>query len=247
MESQIDARLPLPKLILADIVGTCIGLLPGIVAWSSALSYVHCIWSRPRFYAYVALFPPVLVFTYLAMVFLVRLCLPRLKPGVYEMNSPGMRAWYMHFLLANGLYASGLMPAIYCTYLTRFLYWRAMGAKTGYGIHCSVFTRMRDFQLITIGDGVNLSANTHIACHTFVGDRLLLGKVEIGERAFIGMDVVIGPKTKIGKGAWIGLGNRLMRETIPDGGRIENFEYFFGNEERQKRQKNAQGKPEGTE
>jgi acetyltransferase-like isoleucine patch superfamily enzyme len=229
--------LPLPKLFLADTVGVCIGLLPGLIAWASALTYLHFIWDTPHFAPKAFAFPPILVFTYLPSVFLIRLCLPKLKPGVYEMNSAGMRAWYMHFLLANGLYASGLQPVVYCTYLTRFLYWRAMGAKTAYGIHCAVFTRMRDFALITIGDGVNLSADTHIACHTFVGDKLLLGRVEIGDRVFLGMDVVIGPKTKIGNGAWIGLGNRLMRETIPENAKIDNFEYFFGNAERQKRMK----------
>jgi acetyltransferase-like isoleucine patch superfamily enzyme len=112
--------------------------------------------------------------------------------------------------------------------LTRWLYFRAMGAKIAYGVHCAVFTRLRDFPLLTIESGVNLSANTHIAAHIFIGEKLFLAPVKISENSFIGMDVTIGARTRIGKNSFVGVGNRLVLDIVPENSRIENFQYFAG-------------------
>jgi acetyltransferase-like isoleucine patch superfamily enzyme len=188
-------------------------------------------YTRISFLIIVPAFPLVATLIFIFVSGSLRLLLPRIKAGVYDLAHPMTRAWYCHFLLGNALYVAGLQPLVYGSQIFKYLYWRSMGAKVEFGIICNFLTRIRDFELVEIGTGVSLSADTHIACHTYVGDRLLLGKVKIGRDAFLGMGVLVGPRSIIEAGAWIGAGNRLYREHIKAGQKVDNFAFEHGRPE----------------
>ncbi|MES2856346.1 MAG: hypothetical protein V4692_10815 [Bdellovibrionota bacterium] len=234
MKNRSDSTVSGSKLIVADIAGSIVAWGPGAITWMIAISYIRCIWDESAFAPLLLLLPPIAAFSIIAVTFLFRICLPRLKPGVYEVDSFAIKAWYLNFNLTNSLNVSGLMPLIYTTYLTKWLYCRAMGAQIAYGVHFSIYTKFREFQLIKIGRGSSLSAGTHIACHTHVGNKLLLGTVEIGERCFIGMDSIVGPKTKMGDDCWIGFNNRILMDRIESGTKIDNLEWSLGSPAKRK-------------
>jgi hypothetical protein len=229
-----DSTVSFSKLLVADIASSIIAWGPGALTWAICFTYIRFILFGEFFFAWLLLLPAIAAFSIILITFFFRLCLPRIKPGVYEVDSFGIKAWYMNFSLTNSLHVSGLMPLIYTTYLTKWLYFRAMGADIAYGVHLSIYTKFREFPLIKIGKGSSLSAGTHIACHTHVGNKLMLANVEIGERCFIGMDTVIGPKTKVGDDCWIGYGNRLLMDRVESNTKIDNFEWNLGSPAKQK-------------
>lgn len=215
----------------SDILMFVFSILPGTLAWGITFATAIHLYGQLPLIVLILLFPFTATLIFIAVSGLFRLCLPRTKPGVYDLAHPMTRAWYCHFLLGNALYVAGLQPLVYGSQIFKFLYWRAMGAKVEFGIICNLLTRVRDFELVEIGSGASLSADTHIACHTYVGDRLLLGKVKIGRNAFLGMDVWVGPRTIIEEGAWVGTGNKLFREHIRAGQKIDNFAFEHGRPE----------------
>ena len=103
-----------------------------------------------------------------------------------------------------------------------------------FGIISSTLVTLREYPLITIEKGVAFSAYNHISCHSFEGERLLLGPIYIGKDSFIGMNTIIGPKTKIGKNCFIGANNILLFDTIKDRQKIDNFEFEYGNPRKRK-------------
>ncbi|MBK9295003.1 MAG: hypothetical protein IPM57_11290 [Oligoflexia bacterium] len=215
-------------LLLSDIVAFIFVVLPVSGSWVISLGICYYLVTYIHLAILVIIFPLILTLVFILLNFILRICLPSLKPGVYEKDSKMTKIWFCHFLLGNSLQASGLQPIVYSFHIFKYLYWAAMGAKSGYGILCNHLTRIRDFQLLEIGSGTSLSADTHIACHTWVGDRLMLGKVVIGKNVFVGMDVTIGPRTTIEDEAWVGTGNKLFRDHIKAKEKLGNFAYVHG-------------------
>ena len=159
-----------------------------------------------------------------------------MKPGMYRTDGNiNIIIWHLNNALANALENAGLKNPIYSFHLTKWLYWKAMGANIAFGTLSSPLLIIREFPLITIGKGVSLSGYNHISCHTFEGSRLLLAPINIGDNSFIGMNTVIGPKTKIGNNCFIGINNFLVFDTVLDNSRIENFEYEYGSPARKQR------------
>jgi lipopolysaccharide O-acetyltransferase len=78
---------------------------------------------------------------------------------------------------------------------------------------------------IRLGDGVLLARNVYIADHTHAYEDpetpvleqgiTRAGAVEIGDGAWLGQNVVIGPGVRVGRGAVVGA-NSVVREDVPD-------------------------------
>ena len=80
------------------------------------------------------------------------------------------------------------------------LYYRAMGAKVGRDavistVHCVAH------DLVSIGAGVSIGAETQLLGYRVEDGMLVLGTVEIGERCFVGMHCALGLNVAMGKGA----------------------------------------------
>ncbi|MBL6990753.1 MAG: hypothetical protein ISR65_13290 [Bacteriovoracaceae bacterium] len=234
-------NLSIPKLLFTDFISMFFSLGPGLVAWAMAIYYaklcfVH-IYSETSFFPFLLALigvPLVLVVNFVVAVAIFRLFIPKMKPGIYKIGiSKGFAAWYLTLCLGHSVRMFGLQPFFFTFYITKFLYWRAMGAKVAYGFNSSLFLTLADYPLITIDKGCSFGAYVHIACHSFLGDKLFLAPVHIGEDVYVGMNVIIGPKTKIGKGSWIGMNNVFMQDSVPEYTKIDHCEWEYGNPEKQ--------------
>ncbi|MBK7963621.1 MAG: hypothetical protein IPK04_21950 [Bdellovibrionales bacterium] len=173
----------------------------------------------------VILFPLVLQFCFVSSIFLFRISLPKLKPGVYETNfNKGFVAWYSHSMLTRSARCFGIHYLIHCTATMRWLYWRALGAKIPYDMSTSIKVTIHDAAVITILSGTTLSEDVNISGHLVRGDKILVAPVKIGKNVFIGRKTYIGPRTRIGDNAWIGMGNTLTGAVITANQRVKSHE-----------------------
>lgn len=218
------------NLIMTDVLSMIFGLGPGLLTWFSTILYVRRIWDSEYFMGLIWLAPLVLVFTFLITTFIFRMFVPKMKPGVYRLGfSRDFAAWYLTLCLGHGIRIFGLQPFFFTFYITKYLYWRAMGANIAYGVNSSLFLTLVDYPLITIKRGFSCGAYVHVACHTFVGDKLFLAPVTIEENVYLGMNTTVGPKSTIGEGSWIGFSNRIFQDRLPAGTKLDNFEWEYGN------------------
>jgi acetyltransferase-like isoleucine patch superfamily enzyme len=233
-DNRTATGLPTYAYLIIDVVSFFLSVGPGALAYGATFMYLRHFWNSPHFvvFAITGVFP--LVATFLLAVFILRLIVPRLKKGVYPMAvNLGMFAWYCNLALSRAAAVSGLQFLLNSFYVTKFLHWRALGMKVAFGVNTSIGVSFVDLPLISIGQGCTISEGVHIACHTFVGDRLLIIPVEIGENVFVGMNCVIGPKTRLGDRAWIGM-NNLISEGIAADAKLESFAWEHGNPARLK-------------
>jgi hypothetical protein len=221
--------MPLPVLLLMDIVSTVLTVGPGAVTWTALVLLVRHFWPSPLLPLVLLAVPIVAPLLLIAVLAAARLLFPRLRPGVYRMKpSVGLVAWYCQFALNRAARICGLWPLINTNAVLKWLYFRAMGARIAFGINTSLGITLVDLPLLTIGPGCTLAEGAHIACHTFVGDRLALTPVTIGRDVLVGMNTVIGPATSVGDGAWIGMSNLLGNTRLEPGQEIKDFEWASG-------------------
>ncbi|NTX41613.1 hypothetical protein FJV41_06575 [Myxococcus llanfairpwllgwyngyllgogerychwyrndrobwllllantysiliogogogochensis] len=216
----------LARVLLVDLITMAFALPPGLVAWWSCLLFLRWSWDRPGFAAWALLAPGVLAGVFLATCWLMRLCIPRMRPGTYAMElSRDYLAWYSVLCLGHAVRICGLQPFFFTFYVTKYLYWRAMGARIAYGVNSSLFAILADYPLLTIGKGCTMGANVFVLGHVFLGDKVQLGEVNIGDNVFLGAGAMVGPRTTIGARSWIGINNKLLKDTLPEDSRLENFEW----------------------
>jgi hypothetical protein len=224
---------PAPVMVAMDVACFVLGAVPGVLAWLAVGFYERALWQRwdasaPFVLASLAA-PLVALAAFLFVVLVLRLLSPRMREGVYPMGlNRGIVAWYCQLALARAAAISGLSPLIRATHLTRFLYFRALGAKFALRVNTAHDFLVMDAPMLTVRKGASISLHATICCHTFSGRRLALLPVEIGEDVFIGGNAFIGPHTRIGDGSWIGMGNVVYGEELPPNTRIENFAWAHG-------------------
>lgn len=221
--------MPAPTLVLIDLVSFILSAGPGLIAWAVTVLLVRSVWESPYLFFYLLLTPFPLVISFLFVLLLFRVLCPRLKRGVFPMTiNAGLLAWYCNLALSRAAEVSGLRPFLNIFYITKFLHWRALGMKIPFGVNSSIGVSFVDLPMITVGKGCTISEGVHIACHTFVGDRLFVSQVTIGDNVFIGMNCILGPKTRIGDRAWIGM-NNLIADGIAADAKLDNFAWEHGN------------------
>lgn len=214
-------KMTTATLLMIDVIAFFLSLMPAVVAYGvMGLFLVHT-FSKTWFSLVFA--PLVLFGSFIMVVAAIRLCLPKIKPGRYkrELNK-AVLSWYCHFALSRAAKITGLLPVLQSFHVTKYLYWRALGAKVAFSITNSFDIDFVDCPLITIGSGVTLASQTTISCHSDVGKFLLLAPVVIEDDVFIGMANTIGPGTVIKKGAWIGFGNALVNQVIEENTRLKS-------------------------
>ena len=222
-----------PPLAVLDIAAYALSVLPGAIAWSSAISGGVKAYESGYFLPYAPIAPLILSFVFIGITWIMRLALPRLHPGAYRIGfNGGTLAWYCHLALNRSLKVSGLRYLVNSLYLTKFLVHRALGAKIAWNVSTPMESTFVDLPLIEIGSGTFFGENAHIVCHFLRGDLLWLRRVKIGKNVFIGMNCTIGPGTQIGDDAWIGFGNILTGEHIEKSGRLEDGQWRHGSPKR---------------
>ena len=218
-----NKHLPLSTMLIIDLISFVFSLLPNIVAFGLTGVFLYHTYHVSWFALLVS--PIVLLGGFVLSIFLLRICLPNLKPGRYkkELNK-AVVSWFCHFALGRAAKISGMVRVLQTFNITKFLYWRALGAKVSFYITNSYDIDFVDSPLIKIGKGVTIGSETSISCHADIGNCLILGKVIVEDNVFIAMSCTIGPNTTIKKNAWIGFGNPLTNETIGEGEKLKNID-----------------------
>jgi amino acid adenylation domain-containing protein len=137
------------------------------------------------------------------------LIIGRYRPGSYPLwGSYYVRWWLVARLQA--LSGAGLLAG---TPLMS-LYYRLMGATVGRG--CTLDTALcSSFDLVTIGDDASIGADTQLLGCRIENGHLIIGRVDIGSRCFIGVHSALGLGVRMGDGA------RLDDQSLlPDGASI---------------------------
>ena len=97
-------------------------------------------------------------------------------------------------------------------------FYRGMGAKIPGSVLLGARSRISDPWFLEVGENVTIGADAVILGHLGHGKEIILGRVEIGEGAIVGMRAVIFPGVRIGRHARVGAGAVVTRGTIiPDG------------------------------
>ena len=103
---------------------------------------------------------------------------------------------------------------------------RLLGAKIGKG--CYIYTSLRNFDkvytdMIEIGDNVTITKGVILLCHDMGKGYIhkkkhnneVVGKIEVGDNCFIGMNSIILPDVKIGNNVIVGAGS-VVTKNIQD-------------------------------
>jgi serine acetyltransferase len=243
------ARRSLPPppaaLVASDAMALVLSVGPGAVAWALALLVAQRLvleapasgmWLPVLVAAAPASALVVAVSTLLLTLWWVRLALPALKPGLFPVGpNRGVLAWSMHMALARALRVSGLAGLVSRAPPLWRLYLRALGLQMPPGARVSPQAVLLELPLIGLGAHAQIEAGTVMTCHTFVGDKLVLRPITLGDGARVGSGCRIGPSTRIGARAVVGQGNFLAADRVPDDGVIADLAWATGNPRRKRR------------
>ncbi|MBK7892038.1 MAG: hypothetical protein IPJ84_14725 [Bdellovibrionales bacterium] len=216
-------------LLCADLISLPLTLLPGLLGWGSTIFWLTQPAPPFRFEILLLLSPFILCTVFILTLFILRLLLPSLKPGVYRSGLNKMFiAWFAHVALSRAPKISAMQTLLQSFNLTRYLFWRALGAKVSFRCVASLNVNMVDYPMITIEEGATIGDRVQVSGHSFVGNRLFIGPVRFGKNCFVGVECMVGAKTDIGDNVWVGINNTLFRDKLPAHSRLENFEWGHG-------------------
>ncbi|MEO8965595.1 MAG: hypothetical protein ABI370_13100 [Gammaproteobacteria bacterium] len=217
-----------------DFIAALLAIGPGVISWSLViLLAIHFSSSKGLLILILLVSPLLLSLTFISILAIFRMLIPKLKPGVTHIGfNKGTFAWYCHLALNRSLKVSGFRYLLNVSYVLKFLVYRALGAKIGFGIHTPMEYTLVDLTLLEIGAGTSFGENVHVFCHYFTGDRLLLKSVKIGKNCFLGTNCIVGPGSQIGNNAYVGFGNIVSGDSIADGEHIGDGEWKEGSPKR---------------
>jgi non-ribosomal peptide synthetase-like protein len=224
----IDAMQPEPRLTASasaeEKISCSEAVRKTVPAWERAACYTLQAVSLAVYYAAIGLPLAVLVFTIMSVLQEGI----ALQMAVRTLTIAGFLLWPAYLALSIGVkwlvvgrFRPGRIPlwslAYYRFWVARLfqglsgagffvgtplmsIYYRAMGAKVGRDavistVHCVAH------DLISIGEGASIGAETQLLGYRVEDGMLVLGTVEIGERCFVGMHCALGLNVAMGKGA----------------------------------------------
>lgn len=204
-----------------------VSLLPGACAWGLVAGAVAGAWERSTaaLAAVLVFTPAVLALTFLLVTALVRVLLPRLRPGRFAPGvSAGFIAWSLQRGLEDGARRAGLFYLLRSFYLLRFLWARALGGRVALQVNASLDASWSGLPLIEVGPATTLGLGSSLCAARVDDEAVTIGPIVVGAGVFIGADTTIGPGTRLGEGTWVGFGNALVDEDVPAGTKIADRE-----------------------
>ncbi|MFY0407538.1 Pls/PosA family non-ribosomal peptide synthetase [Solicola sp. PLA-1-18] len=143
-----------------------------------------------------------------------RLLLVGVEPGTYPRGGAvHLRLWAAE-RLADEMGAANLAGAAWMTF-----YARALGASVGRDVDLHALPPVTG--LLTVGDGASVEPEVDLSGHWLDGDRLHLGRVEVGARARVGARSAVVAGARVGDDGELGAGSTLV-DRAPSG------EYWSG-------------------
>lgn len=217
------SKISIAKNIKLEIVGLFFcSVIPGLIWTSLFLMGTHLVMSQNYFG--IILLPMVISLMYIGLCFFIRILIPKLKPGTYNLEKDSMVVyWYMHMSLSRSLNSTGLRAIIRSSNILKFLYYRALGAKIAYTANYSTDLEIVDPSLITMEQNVMVGGKCIISCHLIYNNKLVLKPITLKKNAFIQFNNTIAQGTTVGESAIIGNGNLLFDLNVPAHYRMANF------------------------
>lgn len=145
------------------------------------------------------------------------LIIGRYKPGVY----PLWGSYYIRWWLVGGLQRI-LSPGLFIGTPLMPVYYRLMGAKVGR--HCVLESALVSaWDLVSIGSDTSIGADTQMQCARVENGYLILGRVDIGNRCFVGSHSAFGLNVRMADDS------RLDDQSLlPDGAALSTGEQRRG-------------------
>jgi acetyltransferase-like isoleucine patch superfamily enzyme len=176
----------------------------------------------------------VFALAFCAAIACVRLCLPKLTPGLHPLSGgKGVTTWGLHFALMRVGYMPVWKHFIFAFTTLRWCLLTALGAKVALRMNTASDAQVIDPSLVEIGEGAMLAAGVIVSGHVAEEGQLKLARVTIGKGAQllsgvkgapgirIGADAPIGPESVLGPDAEIGAETHLgVMAQIAGGARI---------------------------
>ena len=217
------SKLTLAKSIKIETVGLLFcSVIPGLIWTSVFLMGAYLI--KTQMYWGIILLPMVTSLLYIALCFVIRLLIPKLKPGTYNLEKDSMVVvWFMHMSLSRSLNSTGLRAIIRSSNVLKYLYYRALGANIAYSANFSTDLDIVDPSLVTMEKNVMVGGRCIISCHLIYNNKLVLKPIVIKKEAFIQFNNTIAQGSVIGEAAIIGNGNLIFDIHVPDQYRMANF------------------------
>lgn len=164
-------------------------------------------------FAYFMILPSLTIFS----IIFKWIVIGRIKPGKY----PLWGSYYFRFWIVGKVTA--ICPVIYFTG-TPIMNWflRLMGARIGR--NCYINTSAIDaFDLLKLGKNVSICTDTHLRGYTIEDGWLKIGRIELGDDAFVGTRCCLVQNSKIGCNSSI-----EDLTLVPDGCTIPDNESWGG-------------------
>lgn len=153
--------------------------------------------------------------SYFVILFILRLLIPKLKPGVYQIGlNKGFMTWVLHLSLSRSLKIANLKELVYSTRVLRSFFFKALGSKIDFDTTLAINCDISDLQLITIKQGTLIADNVKINAHLISNGKLFLSPVTIGENCFISEDSKINARVTISDNSIIERSTHLANKKI---------------------------------
>lgn len=219
--------------LLADVTGYILTISPTIGAAFAVMYFFANLESLIGLFLTIALSPVIFVASFIAVVFAIRLLLPRLKAGSFPVGfHRGFIAWSMHVALNRSVEILAMRNFIFNFHTTKYLYWRALGGKISFRTTCSLTSDVCDLPLIQIDEDCTLTTGVLLSAHVFFADKLILEPIRLRRKVYVGMNTTVFCGCDIGEESYIGTNNALFRDTLPPHTRLKNNEWQKGSVEK---------------
>jgi carbonic anhydrase/acetyltransferase-like protein (isoleucine patch superfamily) len=143
-----------------------------------------------------------------------RILITGFKPGRYATDSTVFLRWLiysgLHLILMNTV-----LPFMTGTPWAK-LFYKILGCKIGKNVFINS-KWLNDSYLLEVEDNVVIGGDAIISCHTFEGQKLVLGKIKIGSDTLISANTYIMPGAAIGKKCNIGLFSYVRKNKVIPG------------------------------
>ena len=201
----------IPILVLVGAVAALPGAAIMVTTSSNLGSYWYLVGAPAAGLAFV-------LTTSLLVAILKCLILPKVKPGLYPVNSFFYwRKWFADKLMEMSI---GMTNTLYATlYLPPFL--RLLGVKIGRLSEISTISHITP-NLLEIGDESFLADIAHVGTPRIYNDTLALKRTRIGRRSFVGNAAFVPGDVEVSDGSLIGV------LSVPPGGKIEPGTSWLG-------------------
>lgn len=214
------------KDLILDFINLMIGYLPIVNAYFWTYHLGVLFYEMQLLGLYIFMAPLVLCLSYIASLFIVRLCLPKLRPGEFPLGlNKGFLAWVCHRGLYRSLEMSMLKSMIYNFNILKHLLFKALGADIAFGANIALDAQLYDYPLLKVGKGVTIGAKCMLSCHYFSANRLVLKEVIVDDDVLLALNVTVAPGSVIKKKAVVGPSNVVSEDIVPEGKRILPYEW----------------------